>query len=79
MLKKIEYPEWPHRPVEDFFIRPLLARFNTLRANLVKLHGLGFEFWGLPLRNNKVLLADAAALVRQEQVTERLLGTDLRR
>lgn len=79
VLKKIEYPEWPHRPVEDFFIRPLLERFNVLRANLAKLHTMGFEFWGLPLRNNKVFLADVAALIRQERITERLLGTDLLR
>jgi hypothetical protein len=79
ILKKIEYPEWPHRPIEKFFIRPLLKSFNTLRANLTKLYTMGFEYWQLPLGNNKVFLNDVVWMIQQEEVTERILGTDLLR
>lgn len=79
ILKKIEYSEWPHRPIEDFFIRPLLHCFNTLRVNLAKLYTMGFEFWEIPLGNNKVFLNDVVNLIKQEEVTERILGTNLLR
>ena len=79
ILKKIEYPEWPHRPVEDFFIRPLLKSFNTLRANFTKLYTMGFEFWKLPLGKNQIFLNDVIAMNKQEKIAERILGTDLLR
>jgi hypothetical protein len=40
---------------------------------------MGFEFWQLPLGNNKVFLNDVVWMIQQEEVTERILGTDLLR
>jgi hypothetical protein len=40
---------------------------------------MGFEFWELPLGNNKVFLKDVVNLIKQEQITERILGSPLLR
>ena len=79
ILKKLEYREWPHRPVEKFFLVPLLTSFNTLRANLAKLYTMGFEFWKLPLGENKIFLKDVIVMCKHERVAERILGNHMLR
>ena len=75
ILKKLAYPEWPHRPVEKFFIAPLLKNFNIMRANLTKLYTMGFEYWRLPLGQNEIFLKDVIELCKREKIANRILGT----
>lgn len=79
ILKKLSYEGWESNEFEKTFILPIQDALNKMKANLVKLYSLGFDFWKQPLSNNSKFLDNVAELMAKESKAEFLLGSPLAR
>lgn len=79
VYKKIDYEGWESNPFEKSYIYPLQEALNKMKANLIKLYSLGFDFWKQPIAENRKFLKDVTSLVEKEELAEYLLGNILSR
>lgn len=79
MFKKFDYEGWELNPFEKSYIFPLQEAFNKMKANLIKLFSLGFDFWKQPIADNSKFLKDIIDVVEKEDHAEYLLGSLLSR
>jgi hypothetical protein len=77
IFKKLDYPNWHNNPIEFYFLKPLLDAFNTMRANLMKLYTMGFDFWKQPLVENSTFVENLVTLLDKDEVAEEMIGNIL--
>lgn len=79
IFKKLDYQQWHSNPIEFYFLKPLLDSFHTMRANLMKLYTMGFDFWKQPIAENSTFIENLVTLLEKEEVSEDMIGNILNR
>jgi len=79
LTNKFKIPGWEENRIQKHFIKPLYERWVALRKEMNRLYAFGEDHWVVPIGENIDMVKLVNELIEQEIISERILGSDLKR